>query len=388
MNPDTHILALEGWPTLLAGGQERSLFEVVGGLRKRGITFTLAYEEEGDLIKKYQDMGIETFQISTRRVTLKSRNAPRNLWNFVVSVLRVLKCSRKKLPKWNLIYVNQYFDLPLAVICGMMLKIPVICHLRLAAPHYLSRQYGWGLHRSRLLICNSHFTARSYQEKGIPGEKMAVVHNAIDIEEFSPADPEVQDQLCRRPFRQILYLGRIAPTKGLEILVEAVALARKTDDRLRLLIVGNSRGDTPAANAIYRQQLHDYSVARLGNAVAMRPATPHVVELYRFADLVVLPSIWEEPFGRVVIEAMACGIPCLASRVGGIPEILGGGFDEMLFERKNFGQLTSLILKNIDWRQTNPALANRVREKIVSTFNAETMREKIFTMFCDIAGNS
>lgn len=379
MTSEPHVLTFEGWPTLLAGGQERSLFEVVGGLRKRGITFTLAYEEEGDLIKQYQDMGIETFQISTRRVILKSRNAPRNLWNFVVSVLRILKRSQIEKHKWNLIYVNQYFDLPLAALCGMILKIPVVCHLRLTAPHYLSRQYRWGLNRCRLLVCNSHFTASTYQQAGISAEKMVVVHNAIDTEEFCPPSASELDYLIQRQTRQILYLGRIANTKGIETLINGMALARKTDDRLRLLVVGNIRGDH-AATSEYRQQLHNYAVEKLGNAVEFRSATPDVVELYRHADLVVLPSVWEESFGRVIIEAMACGVPCLASRVGGIPEILNEEFQEMLFQKNNSEELASLILHHVDWRQKNPDLGKRVREKIVKDFAIKAMHAKFFSI--------
>lgn len=374
-----HILVIEGWPTLLAGGQERSLFEVVSGLRKLGITFTLAYEQEGDLVPKYRALVNRMFTIPSRSLLLKSLTAPQSLWNFFVSVCLIIKHHITGQHKWNLIYVNQYFDLPLAALCGMILKIPVVCHLRLAAPHYLSRQYRWGLNRCRLLVCNSHFTASTYQQAGISAVKMVVAHNAIDTEEFCPPSWAESNNLAQRQTRQILYLGRIANTKGIETLIDGVALARKTDGRLRLLVVGNIRGDH-AATGEYRQQLHNFAVEKLGNAVEFRSATPDVVGLYRHADLVVLPSVWEESFGRVIIEAMACGVPCLASRVGGIPEILNEEFKELLFERNNSEELASLILHHVDWRQKNPDLGKRVREKIVKDFASKVMHAKFFSI--------
>lgn len=371
-----HILALEGWPTLLAGGQERSLFEVLAGLRERGVAVTLAYEQEGDLLPKYKLIGATTFRIRTRSLLLKSLKLPQNIWNFFVSVWCLLNQYKKNEQKWNLIYVNQYFDLPLAALYGMILTIPVACHLRLPAPHYLSRQYRWGLNRCCLLICNSHFTAKTYQQAGISAGKMVVIHNAIDTEEFSPTGEAESIKMAQRSIRQILYLGRIVKQKGIETLIDAMVLARKTDDRLRLLVVGNLRGDH-SATIEYQQRLQNYARGKLGEAVEFRPATPNVVELYRLADLVVLPAEWDEPFGRVVIESMACGVPCLASRVGGIPEILNKSFPNLLFTRKDPNDLSVKIQRVIDWRSEYPKLGCMCREMVESEFSSKKMLDKL-----------
>lgn len=371
-----HMLVFEGWPTLLAGGQERSLFEAILALRNRGTDVTLAYEEEGELVLEYQAMGVKTFRIITRNLILKSFSSPQNIRNFVISLWRVLKQYRTAQGKWNLIHVNQYSDTTLAVLCGLILKIPVICHLRLVAPSYLSRQWRWGLGRCQLLICNSQYTAKTYIDAGIPSEKIAVIFEAIDTKEFCPASHAETTVLAQRKTRQVLYAGRISPEKGIEVLINAVAAARKADPRITLLVVGNPRGDK--ATAAYLRSLRELAYEKLGTAVEFRPATRNVVDLYRNADITVLPSVVDDSFPRVVIESMACGVPCLASRVGGIPEILKNGHDDMLFEREAYDELSARILKHINWRIDNPGIAVQCREKILNNFSAEKMHEQLF----------
>lgn len=384
MNAGPRILALEGWPTLFAGGQERSLFEVVCGLRRLGVEVTLAYEKEGELVPRYQAQGVKTFRISTRNLQLKSWHAPRNLVRFTHTV--VLICARhwfEKKSTIDLIYVNQYFDTPLAAICGLLLGVPVVCHLRLPAPEYLSRQYRWGLSRCVRLIANSHFTAETYVEAGLPRESIAVVHNAIDMNEFIPASTAESEALEHSEFRQILYVGRITPEKGIDTLIEAMAIARRQDPRLRLLIVGNVHG-AHTATYDYQAELRQKARVLCGDAVEFRPATPNVADLYKTADLVVVPSRWEEPFGRVLIEAMACGVPCIGTRVGGIPEILSGDLKPFLVTKDDPQELGTLLVSYSDWRVATPYLGEQVRKHVVHSFNQVSMHQLIFDVLDSI----
>lgn len=381
MTNPLHILAMEGWPTLLAGGQERSLFEVVTGLRQAGVEVTLAYEEEGDLVPRYQALGVATFQIPVRNLQLKSRRVITNTLRFATAVARILRQQRRQARPVNLIYVNQYFDTPLAALCGRLLGVPVVCHLRLPAPEYLSRQYRWGLNRCAKLIANSQFTAETYVQAGLPRERIVVIHNAIDTDIFTPPSPEQREALATRDYRQVLYVGRITPEKGIDTLIEAMALARQQDPRLRLLVVGNVRG-AHTATAGYHEALQARGRELLGDGVEFRPATPDVISLYHQADLVVLPSRWEEPFGRVLIEAMACGVPCIGARIGGIPEVLNGAFEKFLFRADDKDDLAGIILELSDWGTTCAQLSSMTREHVINQFSHSRMRE---TMMKELA---
>jgi glycosyltransferase involved in cell wall biosynthesis len=229
-----------------------------------------------------------------------------------------------------------------------------------------------------LLVCNSHFTARAYAEAGISAKNIDVVHNAIDTQVFSPAADSDAEVHAKRTDRRILYIGRVSPEKGLEILIDAVALVRKRDPRVSLLVVGSTRGH--GATEKYRASLEDRGRDSLGSAVQFEEATANPAQMYRNADLTVLPSVWDEPFGRVVIESMACGVPCLASRTGGVPEILVCELEGLLFERGNVEDLASRISANIDWRGTNPGLAALCRQRVLSSFSSAPMHAHLLEL--------
>ena len=112
----------------------------------------------------------------------------------------------------------------------------------------------------------------------------------------------------------ILFAGDLRPMKGLDVLLEAYAGLHTS---MPLVLVGKTWPDTPAA---------------LPEGVTVHDRWPNaaVIEAFRRSAIAVVPSVWAEPFGIVVIEAMAGGTPVVASDVGGIPEIVQHGTSGLL----------------------------------------------------------
>jgi D-inositol-3-phosphate glycosyltransferase len=151
---------------------------------------------------------------------------------------------------------------------------------------------------------------------GVPSSKVSVVPCGVDLEHFTPSptrsvSPSVPKRSCRY---RLLSVGRLVPRKGYEIIIEALTWLPETE----LLIAGGAGGGdaTPEPE-------HDRLAAvaeRLGVADRVRlvgqVARADMPALLRSADLVVC-SPWYEPFGIVPLEAMACGVPVVASAVGG-----------------------------------------------------------------------
>jgi glycosyltransferase involved in cell wall biosynthesis len=94
-----------------------------------------------------------------------------------------------------------------------------------------------------------------------------------------------------------------------------------------------------------------------------------VVSILHAADVVVLPARWEEPFGRVVIEAMATGRPAVAARAGGIPEILDGEFARFLFAPEDAAALADRLRDLRSWRTADPGLAERCVDHVAERFS-------------------
>ncbi len=140
-----------------------------------------------------------------------------------------------------------------------------------------------------------------------PARFMGYVHNAIDVETF-PFQAEKGDDL--------LFLSRVAPEKGPHIAIEA---ARRLGRRL--IIAGKvDRYDRDFFEEVIRDQIDGEQIVFAGEADAVRKR-----ELYRNAHCLLMPLTWEEPFGLVMPEAMACGTPVVALRRGAAPEIIDHG---------------------------------------------------------------
>ena len=99
------------------------------------------------------------------------------------------------------------------------------------------------------------------------------------------------------------------------------------------------------------------------------------------SDVVVVPSVWQEAFGRTVIEALATGRPVVASRVGGIPEILSGTLGRFLFERDDADGLAEQLLGLLHWRVKEPALAELCRSRVLEQFTLERTVDGIESAF-------
>ncbi len=168
------------------------------------------------------------------------------------------------------------------------------------------------------LFCVSKATALfNVDLKRIPPEKVEIVHNWIDAERF------LFSKRCRDELRKSWFIpedsivvgsvGRLSEQKGFRYLIEAAPVILKKCPNAIFVIVGD--GDE-------RQTLEDLAVElNVRDRIYFQAFMPDIEKAYSAFDFFVLPSIYE-PFGLVVLEAMAAGVPVIAADVGGVPEII------------------------------------------------------------------
>lgn len=154
------------------------------------------------------------------------------------------------------------------------------------------------------LVGISEFMCRKHRQFGLfEGVPQSVIYN--------PYDAHAVNQRKIESVKHIGFIGRLDPAKGVELLIDAFRMLHDRNAGLKLLIAGDGR----AAYIERLKQLADgLPVSFLGK---VEPA-----DFFAKIDMAVVPSIWEEPLGRVVIEALAYGRPVVATPVGGIPELL------------------------------------------------------------------
>ncbi|MER5978172.1 glycogen synthase [Streptomyces sp. NPDC001857] len=159
-------------------------------------------------------------------------------------------------------------------------------------------------------------------------ERVHVVHNGIDTALYRPDNGT--DALSRigldpdRPF--VLFVGRITRQKGVPHLLRA---ARRIDPAAQVVLCAGAP-DTPEIDSEFRELFEELSRSRDGvHWIPRMLPRPDVIQLLTHAAVFVCPSVYE-PLGIVNLEAMACGTPVVASRVGGIPEVVEDGVTGVL----------------------------------------------------------
>lgn len=195
-----------------------------------------------------------------------------------------------------------------------------------------SVQYQRSVQRASQVLCCSEFIRTQFLEHvDYPEEKTHVVYNGVDLNRFQAVDAAQKAQY-REDFGLpadkvlIMFAGQITHEKGFLHLVHA--LRELNDDRLHLVTAGssllwNSAGNNHEISEYereVRELLKDMPHTWLGNVPFHKMAS-----LYGAVDVFTLPSTWQEPFGIVIVEAMAMGLPVVATQVGGIPEIILDG---------------------------------------------------------------
>lgn len=161
-------------------------------------------------------------------------------------------------------------------------------------------------------------------------QKLSVIPLGADLSRFSPADEQERQRLRRLyrlpPVFTVLFVGRVIPRKGVPVLLQAMSLLNK---RLSAHLIIAGQGKAP-----YLRRLRTMA-RKLGVSVSFLGNIPHedIHTLYQCADCFVCPSQKHESFGLVNVEAMATGLPVIASNNGGIREIIETGRNGFLINR-------------------------------------------------------
>jgi glycosyltransferase involved in cell wall biosynthesis len=173
----------------------------------------------------------------------------------------------------------------------------------------------------------------------VPGCKVYFLPNAIDLTPFKEVAHERLSRSKPASLFNVLYLGSLGQAKGSFDLVNAAKVIASQN----LPIVFNLVGDELTLGELDQLKLQ---VAQDGleDVVHLRPSTygPQKINLFREADLFIYPS-YSEGMPMAVIEAMACGLPVIASRVGGLPDLVQDGLNGILIEAGSIDQLVNAI---------------------------------------------
>ena len=218
-------------------------------------------------------------------------------------------------------------------------------------------------------------TAATTAQAVVPGE-YRVIPNGVDIDRFTPVIAPFDE--WRDPDKvNLLFVGRLDPRKGLQLLIEAMPeVVSRTRGRARLLVIGDSylrahfEASVPSA-------VRDH-VGFLGHVP--REDLPR---WYRTGDVFVSPASGNESFGIVLLEAMASGCPVVASDIAGYRSVVQPDLNGLMFEPGNVGALANTLVTLVDDPERRRLLSARGRARAME-FAWPRVTDQIETLYREI----
>lgn len=237
---------------------------------------------------------------------------------------------------------------------------------------------GWTSRLSVRLVAPTATISRSYAARWrVPEERMRVIGNPP----AAAAAPTVGREVTRRELgvgpaeRLVLCVSRLHPEKGIAELVEATALLRDRGIALRVAVAGGGEAEGELAALIARQGLED-RVALLGRR-------PDVADLLAAADVFCLPSR-HEGLPLSVLEALRAGLPCVATAVGGVPDVVVDGETGLLVPPSDPPALAAAMARALEDRALVARLALAGPELVAASFAPAVVAERYAALYHEI----
>ena len=250
--------------------------------------------------------------------------------------------------------------------------------------------------------CSEYITDKVRQRFPVYSNRCQTIYNGADLSQFSP--PKDSD-LHKKNGRVLLFAGRLSPEKGVHILLDAFGIVLKRFPDAYLQIAGGI-GSTPPKFLVaisddkqvqdlarfYKNHLlkHDFYYQHLltrlpvheMQRVSFLGGVPYtqIQDVYHNADIYIHPSFWEA-FTLPILEAMASGLPVIASAVGGTPEIIRHGETGLLFQPGDPQGLAEAIIRLLEDEELRQRLRARALLELEGKFSWDTLAEELWRQY-------
>ena len=350
MDPRLGRVLYASAPSALSGA-EGSLCALISALRNSPVEAHALVSLDGDFVRRLRNSGAvvhcpnDDFSVDSTASFF-----------YCLNLLKDLQPS--------LVHANAVVGHPL-IYAATLLGIPLVQHVRVPYPERLSHQ----LEAATRVIAVSAFVKKRVVALGIPGEKVDVVFNGVDLAQFEPVEAdggETAGAPGKRPY-VVTMIARGAPNKRHDLFIEAMEHLRRASLRpVRALILTELWQDPDYCHRVFelieRLQLHDV-VSFVGFQRDIRAV------LARSEVLVVCSD--DEPLSRSALEAMSMRVPVVATNAGGTNEIVQDGQTGLVVEHNNAVRLAEALMRLVGDEDLRRFLGHAARERVASTFSAE-----------------
>ncbi len=347
-------------PELNVGGVETGTLELVRFLVKLGHK-AVVVSNGGELIEELESFGAMHYQLPVHKKSLFTiiKMIPRLIEIIKKEQIDIVH-ARSRVPAWIAYFATRRTNTVFITTCHGYYK-----------KHPFSYVMGWS---KRVIVLSNVIARHMLDDFGVPHERLRLIPRSVDLEKFKYMSPDKK----RRQEFHIGIVGRLTPLKGHLYFIQAMARVARVVPHLKIWIVG----DAPRSKEAYKEQIQ-VLVKRLGlwHCTQFLGTQRDIPAILTHLDLLVLPTTTHEAFGRVIVEAQACGVPVVASRVGGIIDIIDDQKTGLLVPPSDPVSIADAAIKIFKDVELSRILAQNAYKKVKEQYNVELMVKKTLDVY-------
>lgn len=351
---------LQVLPSLDVGGVETGTVDLAKYLAARGHK-AITVSAGGRLVKELDAIGARHYNLPV------GKKSP-------ISIIRMIGALREIIRREDIDIVHARSRVPAIIAyfaCKATNRVFITTAHGYYRKHLLSEAMGWG----KFVVVASNIMAKHMvADFGVPHERIRLIPRGVDLERFRYRHP-----LKRNPKEFVIgMVARITPLKGHSDFIRTVSILSRQMPRLKALVIGS------APKEKYMEDL-ELLTRRLGlsKTVEFLGAKEDISSVMDSLDILVSATVTQEAFGRVVIEAQASGVPVVATRVGGVVDIVEDGRTGLLCAPHDPKDMAEKIMRLYSDKEFAESMAKAARSRVESDFSLEKMAGKTLALYED-----
>jgi len=353
-------------PELNVGGVETGTLDLAKHLVRLGHK-AVVVSNGGELVKELESYGAIHYQLPVHKKSI-----------FVI--IRMIPVLAEIIKKEEIDIVHARSRVPAWVAYFATRKTKTVfittCH-GYYRKHLFSYVMGWA---KRVIVLSNVIGRHMVDDFGVPHEYIRLIPRSVDLDKFKYISPDKKE---RQEFN-VGIIGRITPIKGHLYFIKAMAKVARQLPRLKIWIVG----DAPASRQAYKDAVQ-VLIKRLGlwQATQFLGTQRDIPAILSHLDLLVLATTTHEAFGRVIIEAQASGVPVVATRVGGVIDIIEDEKTGLLVPPAEPNSMAEAIIRVFKDKALASCLAENAYKKVKEKYKVELMVKNTLDVYREAVNN-
>jgi lipopolysaccharide heptosyltransferase II len=347
-------------PELNVGGVERGTVDLAKELVKLGHK-AVVVSNGGDLVADIEAAGVIHYNLPVHRKSII------NIIQMIPKLAEIIKKeeidvvhARSRMPAWVAFFACRKTKTAFVTTCHGYYK-----------KHPFSFVMGWA---KRVIVPSNVIARHMIEDFKVAHDRIRFIPRSVDLNKFKYLSP---DKRTGKTFN-VGIIGRLTPIKGHLYFIKAMAKVARGHPKLKIWIVGDAHGSKDA----YKEQMR-VLVKRLGleEYTDFLGTQKDVPGILAHLNCLVLATTTQEAFGRVIVEAQACGVPVVATAVGGVIDIIENGHTGLIVPPADPQAMAEAVIKIINDKPLALRLAEEAYKKVQEKYSVGLMVEKTVAVY-------